>query len=199
MLKVWINTTLGETWVDRGGVPDWKHLFQRREDYLIGTVPQGEVVLTAGVDVQKDRIEVEVVAWGRNRESWSIDYQVFEGDPGRGAVWNKLSELLGNHFLGNDGLEYIISMMAVDAGYATQEVYNWIRSHQGCGRVMAVKGVNKALLVIQVKFVAGQKLCQTLAHRILKSELFQLLKLLENEEGFPPGHCHFPQLNILNN
>ncbi|GHM58879.1 MAG: hypothetical protein sL5_09800 [Candidatus Mesenet longicola] len=49
--------TLGETWVDRGEVPDWKHLFQR---HLIGTVSQGEVVLTAGVDVQKDRIEVEL-------------------------------------------------------------------------------------------------------------------------------------------
>ncbi|GHM58549.1 MAG: terminase [Candidatus Mesenet longicola] len=203
LLKVWINTTLGETWVDRGEVPDWKHLFQRREDYLIGTVPQGEVVLTAGVDVQKDRIEVEVVAWGRNRESWSIDYQVFEGDPGRDFVWNKLSELLNNHFLGNDGLEYTISMMAVDAGYATQEVYNWARSHQGCGRVMAVKGVNKALVPLSSPSkvdvtVAGQKLRRgvklwPIGVSILKSELFQLLKLLENEEGFPPGYCHFPQ------
>ncbi len=126
LLKVWINTTLGETWVDKGEVPDWKQLFNRREFFPIGTVPKGEVVLTAGVDVQKDRLEVEVVAWGRSRESWSIDYRVFEGDTGGGEVWGKLSELLDHHFIGENGLEYMISMMAVDAGYATQEVYNWV-------------------------------------------------------------------------
>ncbi|GFR06860.1 phage tail protein [Trichonephila clavata] len=83
LLKVWINTTLGETWVDKGEVPDWKQLFERRENFPIGMVPKGgKIVLTAGVDVQKDRLEAEIVAWGRNRESWSIDYQVFEGDPG---------------------------------------------------------------------------------------------------------------------
>ncbi|MFP3033841.1 MAG: terminase gpA endonuclease subunit, partial [Wolbachia sp.] len=146
LLKVWINTTLGETWVDKGEVPDWKQLFNRREFFQIGTVPRGEVVLTAGVDVQKDRLEVEVVAWGRSRENWSIDYRVFEGDTGGGEVWGKLSELLNHHFIGENGLEYMISMMAVDAGYATQEVYNWVRGHQGSGRVMAVKGVNKALV-----------------------------------------------------
>ncbi len=95
--------------------------------------------MTAGVDVQKDRLEVEVVAWGKSRESWSIDYRVFEGDTGGGEVWGKLSELLNHHFIGENGLEYMISMMAIDAGYATQEVYNWVRSHQGSGRVIGSK------------------------------------------------------------
>ncbi|MDN5248203.1 MAG: phage terminase large subunit family protein [Wolbachia endosymbiont of Tyrophagus putrescentiae] len=203
LLKVWINTTLGETWVDRGEVPDWKHLFERRETYPIGTIPKSEVILTAGVDVQKDRIEVEVVAWGKGRESWSIDYQVFEGDPGTDVVWNKLSELLNHHFIGANGLEYKMSMMAVDAGYATQEVYNWVRSHQGSGRVMAVKGVNKALVPLSSPSrvditVSGKKLRRGMklwpvGVSILKSELFQLLNILQNEEGCPPGYCHFPQ------
>lgn len=203
LLKVWINTTLGETWVDKGEVPDWRHLFERRESYPIGTVPKGEVVLTAGVDVQKDRIEVEVVAWGRNRESWSIDYQVFEGDPGTTVVWNKLSELLNYHFIGKDGLEYTISMMAVDAGYATQEVYNWVRSNQCSGRVMAVKGVNKALVPLNSPSrvdvtVAGKKLYRGMklwpvGVSILKSELFQLLNVLQDGEKIPPGYCHFPE------
>jgi phage terminase large subunit GpA-like protein len=200
LLKVWINTTLGETWVDKGEVPDWRHLFERRESYTIGTIPKGEVVLTAGVDVQKDRIEAEVVAWGRNRESWSIDYQVFEGDPGRDLVWSKLSELLNHHFLGSDGLEYTISMMAVDAGYATQEVYNWVRSQ---GRVMAVKGVNKALVPLNSPSrvdvtVAGKKLYRGMklwpvGVSILKSELFQLLNVLRDSEKVPAGYCHFPE------
>ncbi len=203
LLKVWINTTLGETWVDKGEVPDWKQLFNRREFFQIGTVPKGEVVLTAGVDVQKDRLEVEVVAWGKGRENWSIDYRVFEGDTGSGEVWKKLSELLNHHFIGENGLEYMISMMAVDAGYATQEVYNWIRGHQGCGRVMAVKGVNKALVPLSSPSrvditVGGQKLKRGIklwpvGVSILKSELFQLLNVLKEEEKVPAGYCHFPE------
>ncbi len=200
LLKVWINTTLGETWVDKGEVPDWKQLFERRENFPIGTVPKGKVILTAGVDVQKDRLEVEVVAWGMGRESWSIDYQVFEGDTGGGEVWERLSELLNHHFIGENGLEYMISMMAVDAGYATQEVYNWVRSHQGSGRVMAVKGANKALVPLNSPSrvdvtVGGKKLRRGMklwpvGVSILKSELFQLLNVLT--EG-APGYCHFPE------
>ncbi|WCR59240.1 MAG: hypothetical protein PG978_000676 [Wolbachia endosymbiont of Ctenocephalides felis wCfeF] len=205
LLKVWINTTLGETWVDRGEVPDWKQLFNRREFFPVGTVPKGKVILTAGVDVQKDRLEVEVVAWGKNRENWSIDYQVLEGDTGGGEVWEKLSELLNHHFIGSDGLEYMISMMAIDAGYATQEVYNWVRGHQASGRVMAVKGVNKALVPLSSPSrvdvtVGGQKLKRGIklwpvGVSILKSELFQLLNVLKEEEGekVPPGYCHFPE------
>ena len=206
LLKVWINTTLGETWVDRGEVPDWKQLFNRRESYPIGTVPKGKVVLTAGVDVQKDRLEVEVIAWEKNRESWSIDYQVLEGDTGGEEVWGKLSEPLNHHFVGSDGLEYMISMMAVDAGYATQKVYNWARSHQSSGRVMAVKGVNKALVLLGSPSrvdvtIGGQKLKRGIklwpvGVSILRSELFQLLNILkdEEEEGkTPPGYCHFPE------
>ncbi|MCX3065196.1 phage terminase large subunit family protein [Wolbachia endosymbiont of Drosophila pseudotakahashii] len=204
LLKVWINTTLGETWVDKGEVPDWKQLFERRENFPIGTVSKGgKIVLTAGVDVQKDRLEAEIVAWGRNRESWSIDYQVFEGDTGSGEVWGKLSELLNHHFIGENGLEYMISMMAVDAGYATQEVYNWVRSHQGSGRVMAVKGANKALVPLSSPSrvdvtVSGQKLKRGMKPwpvgvSILKSELFQLLNVLKEEEKVPAGYCHFPE------
>ncbi|OJH30408.1 Phage terminase large subunit (GpA) [Armadillidium vulgare] len=94
----------------------------------------------------------------------------------------------------------MISMMAVDAGYATQEVYNWVRSHQGSGRVMAVKGANKALVPLNSPSrvdvtVGGKKLRRGMklwpvGVSILKSELFQLLNVLT--EG-APGYCHFPE------
>ncbi|WP_419636776.1 terminase gpA endonuclease subunit, partial [Thiolapillus sp.] len=46
--------------------------------------------LTAGVDVQRDRLECEVVAWGRDKISWSVDYQVLDGDTAQLEVWQKL-------------------------------------------------------------------------------------------------------------
>ena len=56
LLKVWVNTTLGETWVVKGEAPDWQRLYERREHYKIGVAPRGGLLLTAGVNVQKDRL-----------------------------------------------------------------------------------------------------------------------------------------------
>jgi phage terminase large subunit GpA-like protein len=67
LLQVFINTVLGETWALQGEAPEWQRLYDRREDYRIGTVPKGVLFLTAGVDVQQDRIEIEVVGWGAGR------------------------------------------------------------------------------------------------------------------------------------
>ncbi len=52
----------------------------RREDWGSDLAP-GVAVLTAGVDVQGDRIEVQVVGWDRDEEAWVIDYRVLWGDP----------------------------------------------------------------------------------------------------------------------
>lgn len=178
LLKVWVNTTLGETWVDKGEAPDWERLFERRESYPIGIVPIGGLVLTAGVDVQKDRIEVEIVAWGKNNESWSIDYQVHDLNK------KHLLTLMNTLFKCEDNLDRPISMMAIDAGYATQEVYSWIRSLPQ-GRVIAVKGVDKALVPLgrPGKVDRCVKLWPV-GVSILKSELYSLLK--------QTGYCHFP-------
>ena len=72
--KVWVNTMLGETWKERGDAPDWERLYNRRATYPIGKIPKGVVFLTMGVDVQKDRLEYEVVGWGPRHQSWSIEY-----------------------------------------------------------------------------------------------------------------------------
>jgi phage terminase large subunit GpA-like protein len=91
--------------------------------------PRGGLFLTAGVDVQKDRIEVEVVAWGRGKESWSVDYRVIEGDTARPDVWRKLDAVLARDWPHASGHTLPIRVMCVDAGYATQDVYAWVRQH----------------------------------------------------------------------
>ena len=78
-IRAFRNTILGETWVESGEAPDWQRLYDRRERWPAGTVPAGGLFLTAGADVQKDRIEVDVWAWGRGLESWLIDHVVIEG------------------------------------------------------------------------------------------------------------------------
>ena len=72
-LKVFVNTTLGQTWAEKGEAPPFKNLYNRREHYKTNHVPADVCFLTAGVDVQRDRLELEVVGWCADKRSYSID------------------------------------------------------------------------------------------------------------------------------
>ena len=203
LLKAWTNTTLGLTWEEKGDSPDWGVLFDRREHYRIGTVPQGAYVLTAGVDVQNDRLEAEIVGWGQNLESWSIDYRIIYGSPTDAETWQKLSRILEEDFESEDGIARKINMLAVDTGFATQEVYNWVRS-QSFNNVMAIKGVDNSLVPLNSptkvdinykgKKISGGVRLWKLGVSILKGELYGWLKKTKREDGsIPHGYCHFPE------
>lgn len=210
-LKVFVNTVLGETWQDRGEAPDARRLYDRREEYEINKIPRGGLFLTAGVDVQKDRLELEIVAWGRRFESWSIDYRVLPGDPYGEDVWKDLSDVLNEKFATPYGGRMIpISRLAIDAGYATQSVYHWVRS-VGTPQVIAVRGIEKSVVPIGAPKTVdidygGRRIARgcrvwSVADSLLKSELYRWLRLdppLEEEESqdFPVGYCHFPQYPI---
>ena len=88
--RSFVNTVLGETWAETGEAPDWQRLYERREGWRRGTVPALGLILTAGADVQKDRIEVSIWAWGRELESWLVDHLVVEAGPGSTGAWAQL-------------------------------------------------------------------------------------------------------------
>jgi phage terminase large subunit GpA-like protein len=202
-LKTFVNTTLGETWQDRGEAPDWERLYARREDYPIGTVPAGVVVVTAGVDVQRDSLRYEVVGWARSKESWSIDAGILPGDTSLDATWQQLAALLERSFPGSDSSTWSIAMLAVDSGYNTQQVYNWARRYP-MSRVIAVKGVEARALIgapspVDVT-VSGRRLRRgykvwPVGASIAKSELYGWLRLPLVPDGVEPpsGYCHFPK------
>ena len=116
MMKTFINTSLGETWMESGEAPDWQRLLGQKEEWRSGTVPAGGLFLTAGTDVQKDRIEVDVWAWGRGLQSWLIDHIVIEGGPGDPACWQKLSDLLGQTWAYPSGQHLTIARLAQQSG-----------------------------------------------------------------------------------
>jgi len=206
LLQVFINTVLGETWALRGDAPEWQRLYDRREDYKIGTVPDGGLFLTAGIDIQKDRIEVEVVAWGRGKESWSIDYQVLDGQTAEALVWRKLTTLLETHYPTELGAALPIAKFAIDSGYATPEVNAWAREFGG-RRAVVIKGdsrgaapvshpspVDVGPLGTQIRW--GVKVWP-INGSMIKEELYRWLGLARptEESGIPhpPGYCHFPR------
>nr|WP_319488577.1 terminase gpA endonuclease subunit [uncultured Caproiciproducens sp.] len=109
LMKVWVNTELGETWQETGEEMEPDALLKRREWYHC-EVPQKVVVLTAGVDVQDDRLECEVVGWGVDKESFGIQYSKFYGTPEQEDVWNRLDSFLSRVFTRADtAIMYILT------------------------------------------------------------------------------------------
>jgi phage terminase large subunit GpA-like protein len=203
-LKTFVNTALGETWQERGDAPEWKRLHERRATYAIGTCPPGVLFLTAGVDVQQDRLVYEVVGWGRDKQSWSIDAGVLPGDTSdmTGGSWPALKALLDRSYPHASGLHMPVTMLAIDSGFNTQVVYAWARKHP-MSRVIAVKGHDAAHTVIGAPSpvdvtVGGRKLRRgykvwPIGTKTAKSELYGWLKLESGEGVYPSGYCHFPQ------
>jgi phage terminase large subunit GpA-like protein len=202
-LRAVINTLFGETWKERGEAPDWQRLYERRETYVIGTVPEGPIVLTAGVDVQKDRFVYEVVGWAANKESWSIDAGELYGDTALESTWLQLDGLLDRAFPSSAGAaDHRIAMLAVDARYNTQVAYGWARQHP-MSRVIAVVGVTgiaRALVgtpspvdvTIRGKRMQRGYKAWPVGGDIAKSELYGWLGLPRGDDP-PAGYCHFPE------
>lgn len=201
-LKAVINTLLGETWQERGEAPDWARLYERRERYAIGTVPEGPIVLTAGVDVQKDRFVYEVVGWDAAKRSSSVDAGELHGDTALDATWSLLDGLLARTYPGHDGRVFSIAKLAIDSGYNTQMVYAWARA-KGMALVMACKGVPgpRAIVAPAVPVdvtVHGRRIQR--GHRmwpigvdVAKAELYGFLRIEHGESEPPAGWCRFPE------
>jgi phage terminase large subunit GpA-like protein len=138
-LKVWVNTTLGETWTSEETytISDEK-LAARIEAYE--NVPMGVLVLTAGIDVQDDRLECLLKGYGLNDESWLIDYKTFYGSPARQEVWNELDQFLHQEWQHENGLPFRLDSACIDsAGHFTQNVYSFVKQ-QRSRRIHAIVG-----------------------------------------------------------
>jgi phage terminase large subunit GpA-like protein len=137
-LQGFINETLGETWEETFERIAEHELAQRAEDYRLRTVPAGGLALVAGVDVQDDRLEVVVWAFGRGEESWAVDYHVIYCTPSDEREWRKLDEYLASEFRHASGRAMTIEATAIDTGgHHTHTVYSYARTRR---RVYAIKG-----------------------------------------------------------
>jgi phage terminase large subunit GpA-like protein len=204
------NGVLGETWQESGEAPDWQAVLGLRESWPAGSVPAGALFLTAGADVQKDRIEVDVWAWGRGLESWLIEHLVIEGGPGSASSWAALDVLLGRTWQHASGVALPLLRLAIDTGYEAPAVYAWGR-RAGFAQVAPVKGVegfNRASPVTGPSFVdatdGGRRLRRgarlwTVAVSTFKAETYRFLRLgraggeAVADGGRPPaGRVHLP-------
>lgn len=194
-LKTWVNTTLGETWEEEGETVDETSIIKRVEVYP-AEVPRGGIVITAGCDVQANRIEAEAVAWGKNNENWSVEYRVFYGDTSQknGRVWQDLDDWLQKDFRHENGVALNISAACVDSGHNTVEVYDFCKERFK-RRIYPIKGQGGNGVPIigrasKIKYGKPARSVYLFPIGVDQAKITVFSMLQKKEIG--AGYCHFP-------
>ena len=194
-LKTFINTSLGETFEEKGEQGDYVELMSRIEEYGMLENPilhPDCVLITCGVDIQQDRIELEVVGWSSLDESWSLGYHILNGDTASPEVWDDLEKQLVKTYKYPTGRLLNIEMVFVDSGFNTQHVYKFSKRFSP-NMLMCIKGMAGVRPIIESR-TTKLKRGTVAKHPVeiigidnAKHLLMSYLKI--NTAG--AGYCHF--------
>lgn len=190
ILRTFVNTVLGETYSEAGKMVDYTGLSSHKEIYS-APVPEEVLVLTAGVDVQEDRIECEIVGWGENQKSWSIDYSRYVGDTESNYVWEQLDQHLLKTWRHQTGIDMNLACVAIDSGHRAKIVYKFClsRFHRRVFPIKGVPGWGKGLINRPINMNQhGVWLYNAYVDEI-KSKIYSQLKV---EDENVQGYCCFP-------
>jgi phage terminase large subunit GpA-like protein len=196
-LMNWTNLTLGKSWSLKGKTLAPEPLLERRENYSPAALPYRILHLTAGVDVQDGRLEVEVVGWRREsaaaiEESWGVEFFVLYGDPAKGDIWDELDEVLKREWTTEDGRRLRLGAACIDSGgHHTEEVYRFCNKKIG-RHIYAIKGVDGARPIWTPHAGKSRKYKGSLVWIVgvetAKARIYNQLRV----ESHGPGYCHFP-------
>ena len=199
LLKTFVNTILGETWEEEVGARlGADGLAERAEFYPASEIPRGASIVTAGVDVQDNRVAVGIYAWGGGEECWLISHGEVYGDPAGSKLWEQVDDLVLRDYPVEGGGTTRISAIGIDSGgHYTSEVYTYARSRRGDG-VFALKGQSvrnkppigkpsKVDISYKGKVLKNSAEVFPVGTDTIKATLFGRLK--HNKPG--PGYIHF--------
>jgi phage terminase large subunit GpA-like protein len=192
-LKTWVNTSLGEPYEVMGAKADLKDLINRREKYT-AELPKGVLLLTAAVDVQDDRLELEVCGWGAGYESWGITYEKLYGNLEKNFIWEELEAFLSKPFTFEDGQSLNIACTFIDTGgHFTTQSYKWLKSMQQKKKmIFGIKGMgSNGIPLLHKKSTNNQYNVPILILGVNAGKETVLERLYITEYG--SGYCHFPE------
>ncbi|MEG9862946.1 MAG: terminase gpA endonuclease subunit [Parvularculales bacterium] len=200
-LKSFVNTTLGETWEENTGTKiDQNMLYSRREYFPVYdgkvVVPNGVVYITIGGDTQDDRFEWEVVGWGANEESWSLDYKSLYGNLTQPEIWKALAEALQKTYTREDGAVMNAGLVCWDSGgHFTDEVYA-LSKKMGVRWFIPTKGASQAgKPVVEFPRQRNKKgvYLSFIGTDNAKEIIYQRLSIMPERQGVAAsGCCHWP-------
>ena len=187
-LRVWTNTYLGQTWSDIGETVDDYMLAQRREEMPL--IPDDALILVAGVDVQDNRLEISIVGYGRDDESWVIDHITLYGDPSTPQLWTALDSILFAQYETENGRQIAIRAACIDSGgHFTNSVYAYCKKNAG-RKVFAIKGMGgegKPVAGRPSKNNVGRCPLFPIGVDTVKDLMFARMRIQE----MGPGYMHF--------
>ena len=187
-LKAFLNTVLAELWEETHEVATDAHALWNRCEPFEAEAPDGVALITAGVDVQADRLEMEIAGWGRDEESWSIAYHVIPGDVTRNEVWEHLEGLLLSEYLHASGLPMRIVATCIDCGFKDATVLRFTRDRYN-RRVYATKGrAGESPIWPRKPSRKNQTPFFMIGVDAAKTAIYDRLKIRD----VGPGYCHFP-------
>ena len=137
--KVIMNTVFGESYKQKGAFEDEQIFLRRRESYG-AELPNGVLLLTAAIDTQDNRLEYEVVGWGKEEECWGIRKGIVLGAPNQDRTWKEIDNILDKtyHFADGKGLK-VVRTFIDSGGHYTSDVYNYCQKNFHKQR-FAIKG-----------------------------------------------------------
>lgn len=137
--KVIMNTVFGESYTQKGAFEDEQIFLRRRESYG-AELPNGVLLLTAAIDTQDNRLEYEVVGWGKEEECWGIRKGIVLGAPNQARTWKEIDSILDKtyHFADGKGLK-VVRTFIDSGGHYTSDVYNYCQKNFHKQR-FAIKG-----------------------------------------------------------
>lgn len=144
------NTRFGLSYKLTGEYDDETVFLNRREMYN-AEIPEGVLLLTAAVDVQKNRLEYEICGWGVGEECYGIIKSVVMGEPTDEATWLELDKVLDREWHFSDGTALKVSRTFIDSGYSTRNVYAYCLKNMAKGR-FAIKGKGGSGLPLLYKY-----------------------------------------------
>lgn len=190
--KVWHCTKRAQPWKQKKMLANWEKLHARRSVYK-HQVPDPVLIITAGVDVQDDRLEAEAVGWGRSYENWGIENVIFYGDTSKNIVWDDLDAWLKQPFDRSDSKQFIAATCVDALGHRTDKVYRWCKPRE-LRRIFPAYGRGGDGLPILGKVVRRHKsgvFLFPIGTDTCKDEIVS--NLLVEEIG--PNYSHFPALS----
>jgi phage terminase large subunit GpA-like protein len=190
--RTFVNLVLGETWEEDAERVDSQSIMGRAEDWG-DKAPTPVLLVTCGVDVQDDRLEIERVGWGAEEESWSLDHRILYGDPSSPDLWRELEDYLLTRTTRADGVELPVHAACIDSGgHHTAAVYRFVKDRFR-RRVFAIKGMGGPGRPVWPKRASknnkGKVNLFLVGVDAAKDAIYARLKM--TEPG--PGYCHFPK------
>jgi phage terminase large subunit GpA-like protein len=191
-IRTFQNLVCGESYeIESTKPPEYRAIYDRREEYLEVDgeliLPERSLFLTVGADVQLDRIEAEVLAWGLDDETWGIEYKAFRGNPETPALWNEFDQWIQKKWLHPSGHKLWPACTLIDSGNKPHAIYDY--SFRCAPRqVYASKGERGYIPNWVSRSTGRNQRLFILKVDSPKESLYSRLKLTE----YGPGYQHFP-------